>query len=53
MEMVELLFIDGSPAGVKAMLNIMNSCQNNLRLPLVPVSRTIYSRIQKAIEEVK
>lgn len=53
MEMVELLFIDGSPAGVKAMLNIMNLCQNNLRLPLVPVSRTIYSRIQKAIEEVK
>jgi 4-hydroxy-tetrahydrodipicolinate synthase len=53
MEMIELLFIDGSPAGVKAMLNIMNLCQNTLRLPLVPVSRTIYSRIQKAIEEVK
>lgn len=52
-EMLELLFIDGSPAGVKAMLNILNLCQNNLRLPLVPVSRTIYSRIQKAIEEVK
>jgi 4-hydroxy-tetrahydrodipicolinate synthase len=53
MEMIELLFIDGSPAGVKAMLNVMNLCQNNLRLPLVPVSRTVYSRIQKAIEEVK
>jgi 4-hydroxy-tetrahydrodipicolinate synthase len=53
LEMIELLFIDGSPAGVKAMLNIMNLCQNNLRLPLVPVSRTIYSRIQKAIDEVK
>jgi 4-hydroxy-tetrahydrodipicolinate synthase len=53
LEMIELLFIDGSPAGVKAMLNVMNLCQNNLRLPLVPVSRTIYSRIQKAIDEVK
>jgi 4-hydroxy-tetrahydrodipicolinate synthase len=53
LEMIELLFIDSSPAGVKAMLNIMNLCQNTLRLPLVPVSRTIYSRIQKAIEEVK
>jgi 4-hydroxy-tetrahydrodipicolinate synthase len=53
LEMIELMFIDGSPAGVKAMLNIMNLCQNNLRLPLVPVTRTIYSRIQKAIEEVK
>jgi 4-hydroxy-tetrahydrodipicolinate synthase len=53
LEMIELLFIDGNPAGVKAMLNIMNLCQNNLRLPLVPVNRAIYSRIQKAIDEVK
>jgi 4-hydroxy-tetrahydrodipicolinate synthase len=53
LEMLELLFIDGSPSGVKAMLNIMNLCQNNLRLPLVPVSRTIYSRIQKAVDEIK
>jgi len=53
LEMVELLFIDGNPSGVKAMLNIMNICQNNLRLPLVPVNRTIYTRIQKAMEEVK
>jgi 4-hydroxy-tetrahydrodipicolinate synthase len=52
LEMIELLFIDGNPSGVKAMLNIMNICQNNLRLPLVPVSRPVYTRIQKAIEEV-
>lgn len=51
MEMIDLLFVEGNPAGVKAMLNIMNICQNNLRLPLVPVSRTIYSKIQKAIDE--
>jgi 4-hydroxy-tetrahydrodipicolinate synthase len=53
LEMTELLFIDGNPAGVKAMLSIMNLCLNNLRLPLVPVNRPIYTRIQKAIEEVK
>lgn len=53
LEMTELLFIEGNPAGVKAMLSIMNLCQNYLRLPLVPVTRTIYTRIQKAIEEIK
>jgi 4-hydroxy-tetrahydrodipicolinate synthase len=53
LEMIELLFADGNPAGVKAMLGIMNLCQNYLRLPLVPVNRTIYTRIQKAIDEVK
>jgi 4-hydroxy-tetrahydrodipicolinate synthase len=53
LEILELLFIDGNPAGVKAMLSIMNLCQNNLRLPLVPVSKPIYTRIQKAMEEIK
>ncbi len=52
MDIMELLFADGNPAGVKAMMNILNICQNNLRLPLVPVTRQLYTRIQKAIEEV-
>jgi 4-hydroxy-tetrahydrodipicolinate synthase len=52
-EMIELLFADGSPAGVKAMLSIMNLCQNSLRLPLVPVNKPMYTRIQKAMEEIK
>jgi 4-hydroxy-tetrahydrodipicolinate synthase len=52
LEIIELLFIDGNPSGVKAMLSMMNICQNSLRLPLVPVSRTNYTRIQKAVEEI-
>jgi len=52
LEMIELLFIEGNPAGVKDMLSIMSLCHNYVRLPLVPVSRTIHTRIQKAIEEV-
>jgi len=53
LEMIELCFVDGNPAGVKAMLSMMNLCSNNLRLPLVPVSKAIFTRIQKAIEEIK
>jgi 4-hydroxy-tetrahydrodipicolinate synthase len=52
MEMIELLFAEGNPAGIKAVLSAMNICQNNLRLPLVSVSRTTMTRIQKAIDEV-
>lgn len=52
LDIMELLFADGNPAGVKAMMNIMNICQNNLRLPLVPVTRQLYTRIQKAVEEI-
>ena len=53
MESIELLFADGNPAGVKAFLSTMGLCQNNLRLPLVPVNKTVLSRIQKVVEELK
>ncbi len=52
LEMIELLFTEGNPSGIKAVLNVMNLCQNILRLPLVPVTRVTFSRIQKAIEDV-
>jgi 4-hydroxy-tetrahydrodipicolinate synthase len=53
LEMIELLFADGNPAGVKAIISIMGLSHNNLRLPLVPVSKPVYTRIQKAIDEIK
>jgi len=53
MESIELLFADGNPAGIKAFLSAIGLCQNNLRLPLVPVNKTVLSRIQKVVEELK
>jgi len=52
LEIIELLFTDGNPAGIKAFLSIMNLCDNNLRLPLVSVNRTVFLKIQKVIEDV-
>jgi 4-hydroxy-tetrahydrodipicolinate synthase len=52
LEIIELLFIEGNPSGVKDMMNLMSICQNYLRLPLVPVSRPIHTRIQKAVDEL-
>lgn len=52
LEAVELLFIEGSPSGVKAFMSILNLCNNTLRLPLTTVSRTTHSKIQKMVEEI-
>ncbi len=52
LEMIELLFVEGNPCGIKAIMSVMNLCQNILRLPLVSVSRTTMARIQKAVDEV-
>jgi 4-hydroxy-tetrahydrodipicolinate synthase len=53
LEMIELLFTEGNPSGIKAIMSVMNLCENNLRLPLVPVSRGTMTRIQKAVDEVR
>ena len=52
-EIIELLFVEGNPSGVKAMLNQLNIIENILRLPLVPVSKPTLEKIQKAMKEVK
>ena len=36
LDLFNLLFVDGNPAGVKSMLNAMGYIENKLRLPLVP-----------------
>jgi 4-hydroxy-tetrahydrodipicolinate synthase len=53
LEMTELLFAEGNPAGIKAIMSNMNLCQNNLRLPLVPVSRSMQTRIARAMGTLK
>lgn len=37
-ELYKLLFVDGNPSGVKALLNDMGMIENVLRLPLVPTT---------------
>jgi len=48
---IEMCFADGSPSGIKAFLSIMKLCGNNLRLPLVPVSQQVLTRIEQSVNE--
>ena len=51
-ELFKLLFVDGNPAGVKAMLSEMGMIQNVLRLPLVPTQLTTMEKISKIVREL-
>ena len=52
-ELFKLLFVDGNPAGVKAMLSMMGMIENKLRLPLVPTRITTYEEMRKVLEGLK
>ena len=46
-QMVRLLFKEGNPVGIKAVLAQKGIIQNYLRLPLVPASKELQEEIQK------
>lgn len=46
-EMIKLLFAEGNPVGIKAVLAQKGLIQNHLRLPLVPASQDLQEKIQK------
>ena len=51
-ELFKLLFVDGNPAGVKAMLHAMGMIENQLRLPLVPTRLTTMEQISDILHEL-
>lgn len=51
-ELFKLLFVDGNPAGVKAMLNAMGLVENKLRLPLVPAKIDTFSQIAEILRQL-
>jgi 4-hydroxy-tetrahydrodipicolinate synthase len=51
-ELIELLFVDGNPAGVKSILNTMGYIENKLRLPLVPTRITTYEKIREVLRQL-
>lgn len=50
LDLFNLLFVDGNPAGVKSMLNAMGYIENKLRLPLVPTRITTYEKIRQVLD---
>ena len=52
-DLFSLLFVDGNPAGVKAMLSEMGFIKNVLRLPLVPMRIKNMQRMSDILKELK
>ena len=49
-DMIRLLFAEGNPGGIKEALAYRKICENNMRLPLVPVSDGLKAKL---FEEMK
>ena len=52
-ELYKLLFVDGNPAGVKALLHEMGFIENELRLPLVPTRVSTVQKMSEILRELR
>lgn len=52
-ELYSLLFVDGNPAGVKALLHEMGFIENELRLPLVPTRLATVQKMAAILKELQ
>ncbi len=50
-EVIDLLFVEGNPSGIKAALNHLNICEDFVRLPLTKVSDQTKTKLYRAIAD--
>jgi len=51
--LISNLFAEGNPAGIKEALKHLGICENQMRLPLYPVSKSLSDVIKQQVEELK
>ncbi len=49
LEITNDIFIDGNPSGIKGLLNVLNLCTENVRLPLTSVNKATMNRFEALI----
>lgn len=52
-DITDMLFAEGNPGGVKYVLEILGVCENNLRLPLVPIGEELKMKLRTAIKQLE
>lgn len=52
-DIIEQLFADGNPAGIKAVLEMMKICSPTVRLPLVNVNKATQNALKEMVEMYK
>ena len=51
MDIIHLIFEEGNPSGIKALLELMSICKKTVRLPLISASSDLFRRIKNVLEK--
>ncbi|MCX6352275.1 MAG: 4-hydroxy-tetrahydrodipicolinate synthase [Bacteroidetes bacterium] len=45
-DMMQAIYLEGNPNGIKALMHIKGFCENEMRLPVYPVSEGVYNKLK-------
>ena len=45
-----MIYLEGNPAGIKVLMEALDLCENNLRLPLVVASKDLSLRLNEELK---
>ncbi|RPG57841.1 MAG: 4-hydroxy-tetrahydrodipicolinate synthase [Flavobacteriales bacterium TMED235] len=51
LDLIRTIYDEGNPTGIKVLMNALGLCENQLRLPLVTASESLYNKLNKYIKE--
>lgn len=52
LELMSLIFVEGNPGGVKGVLHLMGICGDHVRLPLWPISSSLYEDLKEQVDRL-
>lgn len=52
LDLINALFREASPSGIKAALEIKGLCESHLRLPMVKVTPSLYTEIKRSLQDL-
>jgi 4-hydroxy-tetrahydrodipicolinate synthase len=50
LNVIEHLFVEGNPGGIKAVMKIKGLCGDNVRLPLANISEALYEKFERILQ---
>ena len=52
LDLIRMIYLEGNPTGIKVLMDTLNLCKNNLRLPLVQASKHLTLQLKDELKNV-
>ena len=52
LDLIRMIYFEGNPTGIKVLMETLDLCENNLRLPLVPASKELTLQLKEELKKV-